>query len=230
MIASESKGADDVVGETVSLLLTRWTFAAPYPLALLQKSGRVVWCNAAAMRLLQGTSPMVLRNGLLTTRRTTTTTSFRAWLKELTPEPAFHVVQGDAAQGNVVMQAMTVSGAADEVVGCRLRPAGARTEIADLAVALGVTPAQSGIVRRMILGSSLEQISEATGLSITTVRTHLRNIYARLNISSRDELFRLCLPYVFLDEPESPRPSSPAPQAVRKAWGQRLVRTHRRSR
>ena len=228
MIASGSKGAD-VVGETVSLLLTRWTFAAPYPLALLQKNGRLVWCNAAAMRLLQGISPMVLRNGLLLTRRAATTNTFRTWLKALADEPSFHVVRGDATQGNVVIQAMAVSGSTDEVVGCRLRSAGARAEIADLTVALGITPAQSGIVRRMILGSSLEQISEETGLSITTVRTHLRNIYARLGISSRDELFRLCLPYVFLDEPERPRPPPP-PQAARKAWGQRFVRTHRSSR
>jgi len=215
-----------VVGETVSLLLTRWTFAAPYPLALLQKNGRLVWCNASAMRLLQGASPPVLRNGLLMTRRAATTGAFRTWLKGLADEPSFHVVRGDTPQGNVVIQAMAVSGAADDVVGCRLRSAGARTEIADLSLALGVTPAQSGIVRRMILGSSLEQISEETGLSITTVRTHLRNIYARLGISSRDELFRLCLPYVFLDEPDRPRPPAP-PQAGRKAWTQRFARPHR---
>jgi DNA-binding CsgD family transcriptional regulator len=195
---------------------------------LLQKTGRLVWCNAAAMRMLQGTSPMVLRNGQLMTRRTATNTAFRTWLKGLSDGPSFHVVRGDLPQNNVVIQAMAVSGAADDVVGCRLRSAGARTEIADLAMALGITPAQSGIVRRMILGSSLEQISEETGLSITTVRTHLRNIYARLNISSRDELFRLCLPYVFIDEPESPRP--PPPQPTRKPWGQRFVRTHRSSR
>jgi DNA-binding CsgD family transcriptional regulator len=227
MIANGSKGAD-VVGETVSLLLTRWTFAAPYPLVLLQKTGRLVWCNAAAMRLLQGASPLVLRNGQLMARRSAANSGFRAWLKGVTDGPSFHVVRGDLPQANVVIQAMAVSGAADDVVGCRLRSAGARTEIADLALALGITPAQSGIVRRMILGSSLEQISDETGLSITTVRTHLRNIYARLNISSRDELFRLCLPYVFLDEPESPRP--PPPQPARKPWGQRFVRTHRSSR
>ena len=228
MIASGSKGAD-VVGETVSLLLTRWTFAAPYPLALLQKNGRLVWCNAAAMRLLQGASPMVLRNGLLMTRKSNTTTAFRTWLKALADEPSFHVVRGDTPQANIVIQAMAVSGATDEVVGCRLRSASARTEIADLAMALGITPARSGIVRRMILGSSLEQISEETSLSITTVRTHLRNIYARLGISSRDELFRLCLPYVFLDEPERPKPPPVAP-AGRKAWGQRFVRPHRSTR
>lgn len=223
MIADGLKGAD-VAGETVSLLLTRWTFAAPHPLALLQKNGRLVWCNAAVMRLLQGASPLVLRNGLLITRRTATTNAFRAWLKDLTEQPSFHLVRGDAPQGNVVIQAMAVSGSADDVVGCTLRSASSHIEIADLAQALGITPAQSGVVRRMILGSSLEQISDETGLSITTVRTHLRNIYARLRISSRDELFRLCLPYVFMDEPERPHPAPDHP--ARKA-GQRFLRPHR---
>ncbi len=185
----------------------------PYPLALLQKNGRLVWCNAAAMRLLQDTSPIVLRSGLLITRKTTTTSAFRAWLKDLSDQPAFHVVRGGSGQGNVVIQGMAVMGAKDEVVGCRLRSASAPTEVADLTMALGVTPAQSGIVQRMILGSSLEQISEDTGLSITTVRTHLRNVYSRLGISSRDELFRLCLPYVFLEAPERARPAAPPARA-----------------
>jgi DNA-binding CsgD family transcriptional regulator len=228
MIANGLKGAD-VAGETVSLLLTRWTFAAPHPLALLQKNGRLVWCNAAGMRLLQGTSPLVLRNGLLMTRRSATTNAFRAWLKDLTDQPSFHLVRGDAPQANVVIQAMGVSGASDDVVGCMLRSASAQVELADLSQALGITPAQSGIVRRMILGSSLEQISDETGLSITTVRTHLRNIYARLKISSRDELFRLCLPYVFLDEPER-RPPPPPPQSTRKAARHGFLRPHRGSR
>lgn len=227
MIANGSMGAD-VVGETVSLLLTRWTFAAPYPLALLQKDGRLVWCNAAAMRLLQENSPIVLRNGLLGTRRSAAMAAFRSWLKDVSEEPSFHIVRGNVPQGNVVIQAMAVLGAKGEVVGCRLRSASARTDIADLTMALGVTPAQSGIVQRMILGSSLEQISEETGLSITTVRTHLRNVYARLGISSRDELFRLCLPYVFLDGPERPRSAAAVP--TRKTWSQRFVRGPRGSR
>ena len=229
MIANGLKGAD-VAGETVSLLLTRWTFAAPHPLALLQKNGRLVWCNAAVMRLLQGTSsPLVLKNGILVTRRSATTNALRTWLQELTDQPAFHLVRGDAPQGNVVIQAMAVSGASDDVVGCMLRSANAHVELADLSPALGITPAQSGIVRRMILGSSLEQISEETGLSITTVRTHLRNIYARLKISSRDELFRLCLPYVFLEEPER-RQAPPSPPPQRKAARHGFLRSHRGSR
>jgi len=228
MIANGLKGAD-VAGETVSLLLTRWTFAAPHPLCLLQKNGRLVWCNAAVMRLLQGTSPLVLRNGLLMTRRSATTNALRAWLKDLNDQPSFHLVRGDTPQGNVVIQAMAVSGASDDVVGCTLRSASSHVELAVLSQALGITPAQSGIVRRMILGSSLEEISDDTGLSITTVRTHLRNIYARLKISSRDELFRLCLPYVFLEEPER-RIAPPSPQPSRKAARHGFLRPHRGSR
>ncbi len=226
MIANGLKGAD-VAGETVSLLLTRWTFAAPHPLALLQKNGRLVWCNAAVMRLLQGTSPLVLRNGLLAGRRSATTIALHAWLQDLTDQPSYHLVRGDTPQGNVVIQAMAVSGASDDVIGCTLRSASANVELVDLTPALGITPAQSGIVRRMVLGSSLEQISDETGLSITTVRTHLRNIYARLKISSRDELFRLCLPYIFLEEPQ--RPPSP-PSTPRKAARHGFLRSHRGSR
>jgi DNA-binding CsgD family transcriptional regulator len=129
----------------------------------------------------------------------------------------------------VVIQAMAVSGASDDVIGCTLRSANSQVELADLSQALGITPAQSGIVRRMILGSSLEQISDDTGLSITTVRTHLRNIYARLKISSRDELFRLCLPYVFMEEPGR-RLAPSSPQPPRKAARHGFLRPHRGSR
>lgn len=210
-------------GDTISSVLTRWTFAAPQPLVLLQRNGRLIWCNAAAMRLLQGSSPLTLRNGVLTTRRSGANSEFKTWLESVTETPSLHVIKGEPRYSNIVAQAFTVESAGEGVVGCRMRATDARTEVADLVEGLGLTPAQSSIVRRLILGSNIEEISFETDLSITTVRTHLRNIYARLGISSRDDLFQLCLPYIFMDEPPAAAIERVQHRPVRRSWDRRVT-------
>lgn len=51
-----------------------------------------------------------------------------------------------------------------------------------------LTPRQLEVARRVARGSSDREVAEALGVSQQTVRTHLRNIFARLEISSRREL------------------------------------------
>ncbi|MEX2156814.1 MAG: helix-turn-helix transcriptional regulator [Gemmatimonadales bacterium] len=57
-----------------------------------------------------------------------------------------------------------------------------------LALALGLSPRESGIVRAVFDGSSEKRIAERIGLSPHTVHTYLWRIYRKLHIQSREEL------------------------------------------
>ena len=48
-----------------------------------------------------------------------------------------------------------------------------------------LTPRQTGLLRLLAAGHTNAQIARRLGISEGTVRTHLENIYARLNVSSR---------------------------------------------
>jgi DNA-binding CsgD family transcriptional regulator len=68
----------------------------------------------------------------------------------------------------------------------RLRP---------VAEALGLTEKQQRVVFHLVRGVDPEGVARRMGISVQTARTHIRNIYARLGVSSRAELFQIVCRY-----------------------------------
>jgi len=54
-----------------------------------------------------------------------------------------------------------------------------------------ITPRETQVVAQVLEGHSSESISRRLGISAGTVRIHRRNIYAKLGISSQQELFSI---------------------------------------
>ncbi len=54
-----------------------------------------------------------------------------------------------------------------------------------------ITPRETQVVAQVLEGHSSESIAKSLGISVGTVRIHRRNIYAKLNISSQQELFSM---------------------------------------
>lgn len=51
-----------------------------------------------------------------------------------------------------------------------------------------LTPRERDVVGRLLTGSSTRQIAESTGLTVATVNTYLKRIFAKLGVHSRVEL------------------------------------------
>jgi DNA-binding CsgD family transcriptional regulator len=60
-----------------------------------------------------------------------------------------------------------------------------------------LTARETDICRMLLRGHSTTSISTTLGLAEGTVKNHCKHIYARLNISSRSELFRQFLNHIF---------------------------------
>jgi DNA-binding CsgD family transcriptional regulator len=75
-----------------------------------------------------------------------------------------------------------------------LEAGGNRTMIADTVNTLlgsRITPREAQVVAQVLEGHSSESIGGSLGITVGTVRIHRRNIYAKLNISSQQELFSI---------------------------------------
>jgi DNA-binding CsgD family transcriptional regulator len=70
-----------------------------------------------------------------------------------------------------------------------------RPVYADLNTVFQLTPAEYRVLGEMIDGHTADAIAAATRLSIETVRSHIRHIYAKLHVSSRESLFKRIRPY-----------------------------------
>lgn len=72
-------------------------------------------------------------------------------------------------------------------------PSGIMTYCRGLASKWGLTPREAEILAFIALGRSAKYIAEELGISYNTARTHIRHVYEKLNIHSKQELIDLVL-------------------------------------
>jgi DNA-binding CsgD family transcriptional regulator len=138
----------------------------------------------------------------------------RAWLAQLEDAEApqlAHVVYGVANRarnaddgmastrartsvgGWLVLTATVLDPTVDDGVAVVLRPA-TRPELVPLLLhAFGLTPREQQVMQLMARGRSTQQAARLLGLSPYTVTDHLRSIYAKTGVTSRQELQVLLL-------------------------------------
>lgn len=73
--------------------------------------------------------------------------------------------------------------------------AGFTTHYADLDKVFQLTPAENRVLLRMVEGHTADEIARDLGVSVETTRSHIRQIYAKLNVTSREGLFYRVSPY-----------------------------------
>jgi DNA-binding CsgD family transcriptional regulator len=71
----------------------------------------------------------------------------------------------------------------------------ARYVWAEFAHHFDLTRSEAAIVKRLVGGQTPTVVAEELGLSIETVRTHIRRTYNKLGISCREQLFSVIVPF-----------------------------------
>ncbi|MBC2778757.1 helix-turn-helix transcriptional regulator [Parasphingopyxis marina] len=83
------------------------------------------------------------------------------------------------------------------IFGLRLITSRVNTEekLGELRDVFGLTPKQYQLIVEMLRGKTADDAAEAMNISIETARSHIRGIYAKLNVASREELFARIRPF-----------------------------------
>ncbi|RAK60989.1 hypothetical protein DJ021_14815 [Phenylobacterium hankyongense] len=69
-------------------------------------------------------------------------------------------------------------------------------ELADLQTSFGVTHAEQQTLLLMVGGLSVHEIATRLNRSALTVRTHVRHLHEKLEVTTKEQLFARVLPYV----------------------------------
>jgi len=83
------------------------------------------------------------------------------------------------------------------------RPVVSSLEWAQLAQSLQLSPRQTEIVKHLLRGESDKQIACDLKISVSTVRTHLRRLFQKLDVRDRIELILCIFACLRLDATES---------------------------
>ena len=82
----------------------------------------------------------------------------------------------------------------EDPIGSPLRPF--HQAIQSLSVQHMLTAQESNVLAQLAQGLNAKSISEAMTLSTNTIRSHMRNVYAKLGVHSQQELINLVNAYV----------------------------------
>ena len=186
--------------DTLNLLegiAVSWLEQAVAPLVLLTENQRLIWANASAQELMTRYALRVDALGYVKSDMRETNLkiqSVRRQVYEALQQRASWkngvamVTFPEIADHRVQLQEMVVRDTV--LIGCSIIRGGQAAQ--DLTANLaqyGLTKTERKVVAMLAQGSTAAEISRANGGSLLTVRTHIKRIYAKMNVNSREKMF-----------------------------------------
>jgi DNA-binding CsgD family transcriptional regulator len=160
----------------------------------LDKEYRILWRNDAAGVLLSLQSVLKDKNGHLTIAGRANQANFKKVLNgEQTGERSCLVCE--ETKQHILVSFVHLPQQDCIALSVRIaRDMPLTVEI--LGTAFGLTATECALVWSMFQGHGAEEIAKRMDVSIDTTRTHIRNIYGKLSVSSREAMMHRLMPYV----------------------------------
>jgi DNA-binding CsgD family transcriptional regulator len=181
-------------------ILARWIDRESRPRMLTDGDLCVHWISSAAMDLLGGDQPLIHRGGRLRTRDPRLDRALRGFLRNVPagPQGATFCISDPDEGEHLLLAATRLQEPWSHLLGCSLRPTSEDlgVRVADLRQAFGLTPTEGRVTHHLIEGKTADQTAEDLGVSLDTVRTHIKRTYAKLGVCSREGLFHKLAPFV----------------------------------
>jgi DNA-binding CsgD family transcriptional regulator len=160
----------------------------------------VKWSNVAAIRFLQEPGLFSIIAGTLLVHTYQARQRFIEFVRSSASELSTLCLQ-DEDGVHVICTAINLSNSdTREKTGITLRRSNIVVPIgiANLAAAFHLTPGECNIVKKLFSGHTAEQIGDELSLSIGTIRMHIRHIYEKLDVSSREAMFHKLMPFMLV--------------------------------
>jgi DNA-binding CsgD family transcriptional regulator len=175
--------------------LQRWFELYPCPTFIVSRDLRLAAMNARARGLAHDQRLIAIRAGFVTAAGGQSQDTLAAAVALASfDQPVRRIFRaGDAIH---VVRASVVDPSPGSLVMLSFPDAGRPPTCAPLKEAFGVTAAEQKVIDRLVRGFTVEAAAEAMGLSLLTVRTQTKRAYAKLGVSTREELFARLLPFL----------------------------------
>ena len=177
--------------------IDNWLRRLPWAVLVVDANLHCLWANPAA-RTMADQGRITLTDGRLTIGDTATTDSLRAFVAGMDRLPETWVTktnQGDhlVVRGDIV-DPLDLPTAVALVIKSTAETR-RHSVWADLRHALGLTRSEALIVTRLVDGDSADDIAVHLGVSVDTVRSHIRRAYIKLDVGTREQLFAKVSPF-----------------------------------
>jgi len=178
--------------------IDHWVRTQSLPTLIVTPQLRVLWTNDAAEQLLEERDDLHLASDHLMLGDARRTDAFRERIAGLDTTPIALVHRRRMAESHFIIRidrlAMADAAAAYVLV-LHSSTASDRYLWSDFGPVFSLTRSEVGIVKQLLAGNSAEQIAQTLCISLDTVRTHIKRVYTKSGVSSREQLFQAVLPF-----------------------------------
>ena len=177
--------------------LQAWANHERAPRLIVDTDLRLRWSNDAARTLLVSSKIINVARGKLTFADDENRLTFRNLVRDAFTAPTSVSLDRGSPANRIVAVATALPVGGIRLVGVRLRlPHPANPPDGILRTVFALTNAECELVGFLLRGLTAEQAARRMEITVMTARTHIRNLYAKLNVSSREAMFSRLLPYL----------------------------------
>jgi DNA-binding CsgD family transcriptional regulator len=184
--------------DTVDNILATWVDGEARARLVVDSNLIVYWVSSSAEAFLRKEQAVLYRNGRLRSRDPRMEQALRAFVAEATDSLTSQCITNRDTGEHVVLTAVRLQAPWRHVIGLTLHQTGADlgVRLADLHQAFGLTPSERSIARHLLDGMTADETAAELGISLDTVRTHIKRAYAKLGVGSREAFFHKLAPFV----------------------------------
>jgi len=161
--------------------------------AMVDDGLMLLWSNAAAHAIFTARRDIEVRQGFLAPIDRGQQDGLYDFIEAATDKLSTWCVERASRDGCLLLRARRVG----RVIGLCLVEAGEdfRPTYHDLDKAFGLTISENRVLLDLLGGNEAEALAKMHGVSVETTRTHIRNIYSKLGVTSRERLFFKVQPF-----------------------------------
>ena len=174
-----------------------WIDSESRPHLIVDEGLKICWANPAAVGMLRQGSEIDERGGCLVFAESDLLTKLMRSLVHADSELVTCSVPLGNEEGHVLVRGRRLESGDEILFGLVL----VRTDERDpgrfrvLDTAIGLTPAENRVLLSLLDGKDADQITRKMNVSMVTIRTHIRSIYSKLEVNSRERLFAKAMPF-----------------------------------
>lgn len=181
----------------VGPLALEWLDHDLVPRMILRRDLSIRWCNASAQAFLSDDPDISVSDGVLCVNGKANQERLADFMAAATSGSLF--LKWEDRDDFLLLRVDFLPSAIEEhvvaVTASSRRWSEMATRFGDLEVAYNLTPREVQIVTMLALGSNVATIGTRIQCAVETVRRHLKNIYLKIGVSTREELLSRMDPF-----------------------------------
>lgn len=194
VVAARIRSAPHAPTTSPDLALT-WLDLEPQPRLICTQALELVWANGAAHAALGNGDDLELRDGVVTACERGHQQALCTFVRGCETMLSTLALPAANGGGHLLLRGRRLDPAGHVGLAYLRSDDNFRALHADLEQSFQLTPSEYRVLLRMIDGLTAEAIATATALSVETVRSHIRHLYAKMGVASREAMFAKTLPF-----------------------------------